>query len=627
MMGTIAARVRRCALQCALALVLTAPVLAWGANACIAPDSPGEDAPRSGGIGGTGAPDASDAADDGAGPSAPRRGGTGGTGASAQEGGTGGTGATAQRGGTGGTGAVASGGTGGTGATAQQGGTGGTGATAQQGGTGGTGATAQQGGTGGTGATAQQGGTGGTGSVATGGTGGTGAVASGGIGGTGKQADTGGMGGTGIVGVITGFASVCVNGIEVHIDAKTQVTRNGAPAGPRDLAVGHFVSIETAPGRMGMRAARIAMLDAAVGPVTRVGKNLEVLGQSVRISSETLGAAGGLKVGDRVRVSGPRTADNTVVATRVERADSPVDSVSGPATTSFTGALRIAGVGIAGTRGSADVKGREVLAVGRWDGSKLVAERIDSEPATSFRSPVRNLVLEGFPTPGSKRDRIRVAGKEVELRGETATAVAGARDRLVRITGRVGEDGVVRATRVEARRELLPRGERGLRSVPGDLDRSDGGGREDGKDGASQERSGDSKSDGRESGSGRSDEGGGKGDSSRGSSGGSDSERSSGGGSDSERSSSGSSGGSDSERPSSGSSGSSGSERSSGGGSSGDTRSSGSSSQESARSTSGGDRSSSGGSRDRVERSSGGGSRDKVERSSSGSGRERSRDR
>lgn len=592
MMGTIAARLRHRALECALALALAVPVLAWGANACIAPDAPGDDAPRSGGIGGTGAPDASDAADDGSDSSAPRRGGTGGTGASAQEGGTGGTGAVAG------------------------------------------------GGTGGTGATAQQGGTGGTGAVANGGTGGTGAIASGGIGGTGKQADTGGMGGTGIVGVITGFASVCVNGIEVHIDAKTQVTRNGAPAGPGDLAVGHFVSIETAPGRMGMRAARIAMLDAAVGPVTRVGKNLEVLGQSVRISNETLGAAGGLKVGDRVRVSGPRAADNTVVATRVERTSSVVDSVSGPATTSFTGALRIAGVGIAGTRAPADVKGREALAVGRWDGSKLVAERIDSEPATSFRTPVRTLVLEGFPAPGSKRDRIRVAGKEVEVRGETASAVAGARDRLVRVTGRVGEDGVVRATRVEARRELLPRNERGLRSVPGEVDRRDGSGREDGKDGSGGERSGDSKSDGRDSGSGRSDESSGKGDSDRGSSGGSDSERSSGGGSDSERSSGsssggsdserssgGSSGGSDSDRSSGGSSGSSGSERGSSGGSSGDNRSSGSSSQESARSTSGGDRSSSGGSRDRVERSSSGGSRDRVERSSSGSGRDRARDR
>lgn len=503
-MGTIVARLRRCGLECALALALAVPVFAWGANACIAPDAPGDDAPRSGGIGGTGTP--------------------------AQQGGTGGTGATAQQGETG---AVAGGGTGGTG-------------------------------------TVAGGGTGGTGTVAGGGTGGTGTVAGGGTGGTGAVA-SGGIGGTGIVGVITGFASVCVNGIEVHIDAQTQVTRNGAPAGLRELAVGHFVSIEAVPGGIGMRAARIAMLDAAVGPITRVGKNLEVLGQSVRISNETLGAAAGLKVGDRVRVSGPRAADNTVVATRIERTDSPIDSVSGPATTGFTGALRIAGVGIAGARPAADVKGHEALAVGRWDGSKLVADHIDSEPATSFRNPVRNLVLEGFPAPGSKRDRIRIAGKEVELRGESATAVANARDRLLRVTGRVGEDGVVRASRVEARRELLPRRERGLRSVPGELDRTDAGGREDGKDGASRERSGDSKSDdggSRDSGSGRSDESGGK----------SESGRSSGG----------------------------------------DGRTSGSSSQDTRSGSSGSTRS---------ERSSSGSSRDRTERNSSGSGRDRSRDR
>src|SRR2546422_4023925 len=52
-----------------------------------------------------------------------------------------------------------------------------------------------------------------------------------GIGGTGIGKDgSGGIGGTGIVGVITGFASICVNGVEVHYDASPPVSADGRPA-------------------------------------------------------------------------------------------------------------------------------------------------------------------------------------------------------------------------------------------------------------------------------------------------------------------------------------------------------------------------------------------------------------
>ena len=72
------------------------------------------------------------------------------------------------------------------------------------------------------------------------GIGGTGAASKGpqwsdrGIGGTGgasqptRSADRG-IGGTGIIGIITGFASVCLDGVEVHLDAVTPVYVNGNP--------------------------------------------------------------------------------------------------------------------------------------------------------------------------------------------------------------------------------------------------------------------------------------------------------------------------------------------------------------------------------------------------------------
>src|SRR5690349_21550179 len=97
------------------------------------------------------------------------------------------------------------------------------------GGTGGTGVA--PGGMGGTGISTDNGGMGGTGAPLKkhpGGIGGTGAVA-GGVGGTGigSESDNGGIGGTGIVGTITGFASICVNGLEVHFNNDVPVSENG----------------------------------------------------------------------------------------------------------------------------------------------------------------------------------------------------------------------------------------------------------------------------------------------------------------------------------------------------------------------------------------------------------------
>src|SRR5574342_750895 len=201
-------------------------------------------------------------------------------------------------------------------------------------GIGGTGAVASSGAVGGTGA--PQGAIGGTGAVAGGAIGGTGAP-QGAIGGTGVQADGGiggtgapmadGIGGTGIVGTITGFASVCVNGLEIHYDDSTPVTTNGAASDAKQLAVGQVVAIEATPSARGLTARGIAVLHAVAGPITEVqpGQGLvRVMGQPVRVGDGTriAGAGGsptmdGLRPGMVVQVSGLRNSRGEVVASRI----------------------------------------------------------------------------------------------------------------------------------------------------------------------------------------------------------------------------------------------------------------------------------------------------------------------
>ena len=153
-----------------------------------------------------------------------------------------------------------------------------------------------------------------------GGIGGTGIQDGGGIGGTGVRAETD----LGVFGVITGFASICVNGIEVHYDAATPVSLNGAPAGPGALAVGQVVLVRAVADEKQARARAIHIVNAAAGPVTAVesgGAVLQVGGQRVRIDPSTIFGAGVEpdRLGDAtLRVSGLRAADGSVVATRVD---------------------------------------------------------------------------------------------------------------------------------------------------------------------------------------------------------------------------------------------------------------------------------------------------------------------
>ncbi len=97
------------------------------------------------------------------------------------------------------------------------------------------------------------------------------AVADRGIGGTGEPkrrvADRG-IGGTGIIGVITGFGSVCVNGFEVAYDPAVPVSVDGRPDGADILRVGQLAAIEASGGTGAMlHARRLAVRHEVVGPV------------------------------------------------------------------------------------------------------------------------------------------------------------------------------------------------------------------------------------------------------------------------------------------------------------------------------------------------------------------------
>lgn len=195
-----------------------------------------------------------------------------------------------------------------------------------------------------------EGGIGGTGLRDEGGIGGTG-LEEGGIGGTGLEGE-GGIGGTGIFGTVTGFGSLCVNGLRVELGSDVAVERRGAPASTDELAVGQVVWIEAESGPDGLHAHRIRVFSAALGVVQeldaeqgllRVGEQwARVLPRAVLFDAEAGRpiALEELAPGDFVDVSGLYAPDGSLLASRVERR--PPTAASGVGVPGLSALLRAA---------------------------------------------------------------------------------------------------------------------------------------------------------------------------------------------------------------------------------------------------------------------------------------------
>ena len=153
-----------------------------------------------------------------------------------------------------------------------------------------------------------------------------------GIGGTGIQLtsapapdDDRGIGGTGIVGVVTGFASICVNGIHIGYDSSLPVVFGETMEPPAALRVGQVVVVSAAERHGALQARRVSVRYEVSGPVEEVRPGeLRVAGQRVTMLGAVPGGTG-WKVGDTVMVSGLRAPDGSISASRIDPrpADAP----------------------------------------------------------------------------------------------------------------------------------------------------------------------------------------------------------------------------------------------------------------------------------------------------------------
>ncbi len=305
-----------------------------------------------------------------------------------------------------------------------------------------------------------------------GGIGGTGQVASGsGIGGTGSPVVAGesGLGGTGIVGVVTGFASICVNGVEVEYGPSMPVDRDGDTAPVSELAVGQLVVLQATGEGDRLRARRIAVIDAAVGPLVALDAasgRFQVMGQPAQALEAT--DLQGLAVGDWVRVSGQRLSSGEIRASRVQRAVPGTALVTGPYAMSGALGLRIGATPLTASSLPAGlVEGQEVAVRGAWADGRLQVREWAVQPTRAAMGGSREVLLQGYVHA--------VRGRELQLGYESLTLGEQLRvdgsdlqalrvDQPVQVRGRVDEQRRVTVERIELRTE----GRRGSSPRPSD---------------------------------------------------------------------------------------------------------------------------------------------------------------
>jgi hypothetical protein len=219
-----------------------------------------------------------------------------------------------------------------------------------------------------------------------------------GQGGTGfkPSGDGSGIGGTGlrveVEGVITGFGSICVNGLELHYASTTPVTLHGQAVSPKELAVGQVVRALAMGQGDQLALQRIQVRHLLIATIQGINAGeLRAQGRNISLSPNVV-LPSGLAPGVKVAVSGLAGTRGHAVATRLDVVpDDTPDSLTGEVTRNADGELSVDGVVLAG-RLLRLVPGDTVRAEGHFAQGRMNVTRIEREERIM---PIDRIVIQG----------------------------------------------------------------------------------------------------------------------------------------------------------------------------------------------------------------------------------------
>ncbi|MEM9061102.1 MAG: DUF5666 domain-containing protein [Pseudomonadota bacterium] len=229
--------------------------------------------------------------------------------------------------------------------------------------------------------------------------------------GEGKKQPKGGIGGTGIVGVLTDFGSVIVNGLRVALNDETETTDAFGAVAPDRLSIGQSLTIEAASIDDGLVASRIHITHAVIGRVTpSSAPDGSATVNGITVVPEP-GMIGDLRGGARVAVSGVWRGA-TVIASRVDELPLGGSSVlSGSVTRAPDGT----GVAIGDRRILTEssflpAPGSFATVIGDERRDGLRPDRIVAGRFTGAAGPLQSLSVEGYLDPIEKAPFFTLSG-------------------------------------------------------------------------------------------------------------------------------------------------------------------------------------------------------------------------
>ncbi|MEM1275702.1 MAG: DUF5666 domain-containing protein [Pseudomonadota bacterium] len=216
----------------------------------------------------------------------------------------------------------------------------------------------------------------------------------------GKPEPKGGLGGTGIVGTLTDFGSLLVNGLRVETASALSVSSALGALAVEALAIGHQLTIEAATEDGRLVAKRVHLAHPVIGQVAEMGsdgRTGSIAGIRVALDPDAIGS---LALGAWVAISGTWQGDQ-VRASRIDPAPEGAEAIAGEVRVQDDGRLTIGDVTLLLGDAEPPQVGGYVTVIGRASEAGFLVDGLEEGRFTGAAGPLATLSIEGYlePTP------------------------------------------------------------------------------------------------------------------------------------------------------------------------------------------------------------------------------------
>lgn len=219
----------------------------------------------------------------------------------------------------------------------------------------------------------------------------------------------GGIGGTGIVGLVTELAALSVAGSRLTVDQNTTFTDAIGSVSRNELALGDSVTVEAFGASGALTARRVNLTYPLVGNVADISasrRSFNVNGATVQMQ------AGGISFaeGTRIAVSG-LWRGNAVVATRLKKVAPGLDVIAGDVTRRIAG-TQIGPLRVTGQNIGRAADGSFANALGRFDAAnnRFAISSFENARFLGAAGPLKRLAIEGYLEPTGSAPGFRISG-------------------------------------------------------------------------------------------------------------------------------------------------------------------------------------------------------------------------